>query len=110
MRKGEIWLAQLNPVKGKEQSGLRPVVILSGNAMNDHFDLVISCPLSTKIKNFPGNIILKPNRKNGLAEKSEVIVFQIRTISKERLISKLGLLEIEEMDKLDENLLKILRY
>ncbi|HBB93598.1 MAG TPA: transcription elongation factor GreAB, partial [Bacteroidales bacterium] len=36
MRQGEIWMADLNPVHGSEQQGIRPVVIISGNAMNDN--------------------------------------------------------------------------
>jgi mRNA interferase MazF len=110
MKKGEIWLAELNPVKGNEQNGQRPVLIVSGNAMNDHFDLVITCPLSSKVKNFPGNIILQPDKINGIKEKSEILVFQIRTISKQRLKVKLGKIGMEDMLKLEENLLKILRY
>ncbi|MCB9310089.1 MAG: type II toxin-antitoxin system PemK/MazF family toxin [Lewinellaceae bacterium] len=43
MQKGEIWMADLNPILGTEQSGHRPVVIISGNAMNSHFDMVITC-------------------------------------------------------------------
>ena len=110
MKKGEIWLAELNPVKGNKQNGQRPVLIVSGNAMNDHFDLVITCPLSSKVKNFPGNIILQPDKINGIKEKSEILVFQIRTISKQRLKVKLGKIGMEDMLKLEENLLKILRY
>jgi mRNA-degrading endonuclease toxin of MazEF toxin-antitoxin module len=45
MKKNEIWLADLDPQRGKEQNGARPVVVISGNAMNDHFDLVIICPI-----------------------------------------------------------------
>lgn len=110
MKKGEIWMEELNPVKGSEQSGKRPVIIVSGNAMNDHFDLVITCPLSSKVKNFPGNIILQPDNINGIKEKSEILVFQIRTISKQRLKVKLGNIGKEDMSRLEENLLKILRY
>jgi mRNA interferase MazF len=110
MKKGEIWMEELNPVKGSEQSGQRPVIIVSGNALNDHFDLVITCPLSSKVKNFPGNIILQPDNINGIKEKSEILVFQIRTISKQRLKVKLGNIGKEDMSRLEENLLKILRY
>ena len=46
MKQREIWLADLNPVKGSEQRGVRPVVILSGNSMNANLDICIVCPLS----------------------------------------------------------------
>ncbi len=110
MKKGEIWIAGLNPVIGQEQHGKRPVVIISGNAMNDHLGLVIVCPLTTKIKNFVGDIILSPNKNNGLENESEVLTFQLRTISKSRLINKLGFISTPQLDLIVENLNKILKY
>lgn len=110
MQKGEIWIADLNPNKGQEQSGQRPVVIISGNAMNGHFDLVIACPLSSKIKNFVGNVIIEPSESNGLLQKSEILVFHIRSISKDRLSKRLGKIENKEMVLIEANLNKILKY
>jgi len=49
MKQREIWLVDLNPVKGSEKEGLRPVVIVSGNAMNDNLPICIVYPLSSKI-------------------------------------------------------------
>jgi mRNA interferase MazF len=110
MQKGEIWLADLNPILGTEQSGQRPVVIISGNAMNSHFDMVITCPLSSKIKNFIGNVILEPSPTNGLTQKSEILVFQIRSISKVRLTKYVGIITNDQMEKIEENLNKILKF
>lgn len=90
MKQGEIWYADLNPVRGSEQAGYRPVVILSGNLMNKYLNLVIVAPLTTKIKNYKGNPILKPSSKNGLKKDSEILIFHLRSISKERLIEKVG--------------------
>ena len=50
MKQKEIWNISLDPVKGREQKGFRPAVIISGDAMNDNLDEVIICPLTTKIK------------------------------------------------------------
>ena len=110
MKKGEIWMADLSPNKGKEQSGQRPVVIISGNAMNAHFGLVITCPLSSKIKNFIGNVVLSPSNTNGLKQLSEILVFQIRSISKDRLVQHLGQIKTTEMAEIEDNLNKILKY
>jgi mRNA interferase MazF len=110
MKKGELWLANLNPKIGQEQSGLRPIVIVSGNAMNAHFDLVITCPLSSKIKNFIGDVILTPSPSNGLTLESEILVFQIRSISKNRLITRIGQISSTEMELLEANLAKIIKY
>ncbi|MBK9255050.1 MAG: type II toxin-antitoxin system PemK/MazF family toxin [Saprospiraceae bacterium] len=110
MKRCEILIAGLNPVSGKEQQGKRPVVIISGNAMNDHIGLVIVCPLTSKIKNFVGDIFLHPDKNNGLENESEVLIFQLRTISKSRLINRLGFIRTPQPDSIIENLNKILKY
>lgn len=110
MKQGEIWMANLDPTIDSEQKGARPVVIISGNAMNDNLGLVIVCPVSSKIKNFIGDIILEPSIENGLIYKSEILIFQVRTISKNRLISKTGHLSDSELYQIIFNLNKILKY
>lgn len=90
MKQAEIWLADLEPVKGSEQGKTRPVVIISGNTMNMHFPVVIACPLSSSIKNYEGCVVILKNKLSGLTIDSEIISFQVRTISKERLLKKLG--------------------
>lgn len=97
MRQGEIWMSDLNPVIGSEQAGRRPVVILSGNLMNKFLQVVITAPLTSKIKNYQGNPILEPSSLNGLKLESELMVFHIRSISKERLIEKIGEITKEEL-------------
>ena len=110
MRQGEIWYANLNPSEGSEQSGHRPVVIISGNLLNTHLQIVIACPLTSKIKNYKGNVVLKPNEKNGLAVSSEIMTFHIRSISKKRLIKKIGSITEEELSSIKVGLGDILRY
>ena len=97
MRQGEIWMSDLNPVVGSEQSGRRSVVILSGNLMNKFLKVVITAPLTSKIKNYRGNPILEPSSRNGLKVVSELMVFHIRSISKDRLIEKVGDIREEEL-------------
>ena len=97
MRQGEIWMSDLNPVIGSELAGRRPVVILSGNLMNKFLQVVITAPLTSKIKNYQGNPILKPSAENGLKSEFELMVFHIRSISKDRLIEKIGEITQEEL-------------
>ncbi|MEB2780154.1 type II toxin-antitoxin system PemK/MazF family toxin [Algoriphagus sp. C2-6-M1] len=97
MRQGEIWMSDLNPVIGSEQAGRRPVVILSGNLMNKFLQVVITAPLTSKVKNYQGNPILEPSQKNGLKLESELMVFHIRSISKDRLIEKIGEISNNEL-------------
>lgn len=88
MKQGEIWHANLNPSKGSEQAGHRPVLIMSGDLMNSFLKVVIVCPLTRKIKNYKGNLVLTANEINGLETESEVLSFHIKSISKERLTKK----------------------
>jgi mRNA interferase MazF len=103
-------MADLNPVKGSEQKVIRPVVIISGNAMNDHLGICIVCPLSSKIQNYAGCLVLKKDPLNGLTHDSEVITFQVRTISGERLISKTGEISIPQLEILKKGLIEVLTY
>lgn len=110
MKQGEIWYVDLNPVKGSEQAGYRPVVIISGNLMNEYLNIVICCPLTSKIKNYKGNLVLNPDPKNKLDKISEVLTFHVRSISKERLIKKVGDISKEEVSYIKKGLNEILTY
>ena len=110
MKQRDIWLADLNPVKGSEQRGIRPVVIISGNAMNDNLNIAIICPLSSKIKQYAGSIVLQKDEQNGLSDDSEIITFQVRTIAQERLIKKLGQISEKELVNIKMGLNDILTY
>ncbi len=92
----EIWLADLEPVKGSEQGGKRPVVVISGDTLNTTLPISICCPLSSKIKKYPATLLLQPTEENGLETESEIIVFQVRTIAQSRLIKKVGIITPEE--------------
>ena len=110
MKQAEIWEMYFNPVKGSEQSGRRPAVIISGNALNDNLNIVIVCPLTTKIKGFKGNVILQPNLKNKLQKESEVLTFHIRSVSKERLKKKIGVISKIELKQIKKTLNDLMKY
>lgn len=104
MRQGEIWISDLNPVIGSEQAGRRPVVILSGNLMNKFLQVVITAPLTSQIKNYQGNPIIQPSSSNGLKLESELMIFHVRSISKDRLIEKVGNISDQELRQALETL------
>jgi mRNA interferase MazF len=110
MKRGEIWSADLNPSKGSEQAGFRPVLIVSGNMLNDNLPIVIVMPLTSKIKNYKGNPVLMPSTANGLNVSSEVLVFHIRSVSKDRLIQKLGVVDADELLLTMKTLNDVLKY
>ncbi|CAN0207255.1 unnamed protein product [Chrysoparadoxa australica] len=110
MRQGEIWDLYLDPVIESEQAGRRPGVIISGNVLNQYLSIVIICPLTTSVKNYKGNVILNPDKKNRLKSRSEVLVFHVRSISKTRLKSKIGNISQHELAQIKSGLNDILRY
>lgn len=110
MKQGEIWYANLNPSNGSEQAGFRPVVIVSGNLLNELLPVVIVMPLTTNIKRYKGNPVLQPTKSNGLKDISEMLVFHIRSISKDRLVERIGNIETEELQHSIRTLNDILRY
>jgi len=110
MKQGEIWEMYFDPIKGSEQGGRRPAVIISGNLLNSYLNMVIACPLTTSIKNYKGNLILEPDEMNGLEQTSEVLTFHIRSVSKNRLKSKVGQIPLKDVEFIKSTLSDILRY
>lgn len=110
MRQGEIWEMYFDPTQGSEQSGRRPAVIISGNLLNKYLKVVIVCPLTTKVKNYKGNVVIDPDSVNGLYTQSEVLVFHVRSVSKDRLKKKLGSISAAQLGEIKQGLDDILRY
>ncbi len=93
-----IFWADLNPVKGSEQAGKRPVLVISEEAVNQALPIVtIVCLTSLKPgrKVYPIEVLLDPKETN-LPQQSIVMAHQIRSISKERLAEKCGSIENED--------------
>ncbi len=110
MKQGEIWYADLEPIRRSEQSGKRPVVIISGAVMNISLQIVIVCPLTSVIKNIKGCIVVHKNEINNLKKNSEILVLQVRTISKTRLSKKLGEVTTNEVDLIKQGVSLYLDY
>ncbi len=90
VKRGEVWLVSLDPTKGREQAGTRPCLVMSADGFNKtHLDLVLVFPITSKEKGFPTHVEIDPP-EGGLTLKSYVKCEDLRSISKERLIKKLG--------------------
>ena len=100
INKGDVYLADLDPVVGSEQGGIRPVVILQNNIGNKYSQTTIIAPMTTKKKSYVP-MHFKP-RENFLAKSSILLLEQIRTIDKNRLIKRIGALSDDNMKKIDE--------
>lgn len=103
--RGEIYYADLDPVKGSEQGGIRPVVILQNDIGNKFSPTTIIAPISSKTykSNIPTHIYL--SKRNGIQKDSIVMLEQIRIIDKERLLDKIDELSEKEILKINKSLL-----
>ena len=110
MKQGDIFWADLDPTIGQEQRGSRPVVIISGNALNRNLRIRIVCPLSSHIKHLKGCVIVKKNKINNLETDSEVIPFQVRSISTDRLRTKMGEITVEQLELIKNGLFEMLIF
>ena len=104
--RGEIRWADLNPVKGKEQAGLRPVLILSQDVFNERSGTVIAMAIASQSQRagFPLTLELAPD---DLPKRSWVKISQIRTLSTERIGRKIGAVLPEELAQIIEGLIEI---
>lgn len=107
MKKGEIWLSELPSLKGHEQMGIRPVLLLAETESN--ISIVLPFTSNMQSLNFLNTIEINPSNKNGLKASSIVMVFQIRAIDKKRLKKKIGELEESALKKIDIILKDMLR-
>ena len=102
--RGDLFFANLNPVKGSEQGGKRPVVILQNDVGNKFSPTVIVAAITSRTRkkaNMPTHVSLD----NAALEKdSQVLLEQIRTLDKARLIKKVGKLTQDEMRAIDNSL------
>ena len=102
VKRGELYYADLSPVVGSEQGGIRPVLIVQNDVGNKHSPTVIAAAItSQRDKNhLPTHIAVQAD-KCGLAKDSIVLLEQIRTIDKRRLKDKMGELDLNSMTKVD---------
>jgi mRNA interferase MazF len=105
--RGEIYWADLNPVRGSEQGGLRPVLILSHDVFNARSGTVIAVALTSQAQRagFPLTLELTSST---LPKQSWVKISQIRTLSVDRLSNKLAELSPEELSRIIEGLNEII--
>jgi mRNA interferase MazF len=102
IRRGEIVLANLEPVVGSEQGRTRPVLIIQNDDSNEFSPTTIVAPITTKIytKEFATNVEIESS-DSGLKNRSTILLNQIRTIDRSRIVRKISFLDREIMDKVD---------
>jgi mRNA interferase MazF len=107
MKRGDVYDARLDPTEGHEQAGTRPVVIVSRDAINANFSVVLAVPCTTyrpKRRLYPSHVLIEAP-DGGLSNDSVALAEQVRAITHERLGNRRGMLCARTMVKLDQALL-----
>jgi len=103
IRRGDVYYADLNPVVGSEQGGVRPVLILQNNTGNRYSPTVIAAAITGRPKKLlPTHVFIGCG--NGLYKGSFVLLEQIRTLDRERLLNYAGRINEQKMEEIDEAL------
>jgi mRNA interferase MazF len=102
IKRGEIYFADLNPVIGSEQGGMRPVLIIQNDIGNKHSPTVIAAAITSQKgkSKLPTHILLNA-RDCGLTRDSVVLLEQVRTLDKNRLKERMGELDDDSMNRVD---------
>lgn len=111
IRRGWVYLADLNPRRGAEPGKVRPVVVLQTDALNEVHPSVVVCPFTTDIH--PQASLLRVHLRRGqagLEKDSDIMVDQVRAIDARRLLRPLGAVSTETLRDVLKNLALLLEY
>ncbi len=102
VNRGEIWLAALNPVRGSEQAGKRPVLVMQTNSINRFTTTVLTIPFTTNLRRaaLPSCVKISAG-EGGLSSDSVALCHQLRVLDKTRLTKKLGEVGDETLEKIE---------
>ena len=103
IKRGDIFYADLRPVVGSEQGGIRPVLIIQNDTGNRYSPTVIAAAITSQTgkAKLPTHIALPVDHSCGLSRDSVVLLEQIRTLDKKRLREKMGRLDDKLMHQVD---------
>jgi mRNA interferase MazF len=106
IQRGDIWWADLNPTRGREQSGIRPVLILSCNALNRNSGTVICIPLTSSEPRagFPLTLEITSTK---LPKRSWAKISQVRVLSTDRLTEKIAAIDSSELEQIQSGLIEL---
>jgi mRNA interferase MazF len=105
VKRFDVYLVNLDPTMGSEIQKTRPCLIISPDEMNRHIRTVIIAPMTTAGKDYPTRVSCRFKRKKG-----EIVLDQIRTIDKSRLVNKLGSIEPQIQAEVISVLQKLFAY
>ncbi len=100
-KRGEVYLANLDPTIGTEIRKTRPVLIVQNDTYNKYDSTTVVAPITSTVKNLGPSKVLVASPKGGLNMESVILLKQIRAIDKRRLVKKLGTLEKQTVQAVD---------
>ena len=107
--RGEVWLADLNPTRGHEQAGRRPVLVVSEDIFNrGPAGLAIVLPMTSTLRDIPSHVPVAPP-EGGLKTRSAILCEAVRSVSIERLVVRWGAVEKRTMTAVEDRLRILLR-
>ena len=112
MKQGEVWLIDLDPTVGAEMNKTRPAVIVNDDQLGK-LPLEVIVPVTDWKEHYsvaPWMVAINPSSQNGLAKKSSIDCFQIRSVSKNRLIKRIGNITFSELLQVQERIAKVIGY
>ena len=103
LRRGDILLVNFEPVKGSEQGRIRPAIIIQNNLLNKFSPLTIVAPITSKVyeKEYPTNVLVR-KEDSVLNIDSTILLNQMRTIDRRRIIKRIGILNTFLMNNIDK--------
>lgn len=105
VKRGELYYADLSPVVGSEQGGVRPVLVVQNDTGNKYSPTVIAAAVTSRIHKAKLPTHIELPQAFGLAKDSVILLEQIRTIDKKRLMSRIGELPAATMSRVNRAIL-----
>jgi len=105
IKRGNVIRVRLDPVKGSEQAGERPAIVLSPDVINEHSPVIVIAAVTSKKteKIYPFEVAIDPP-EGGLIKKSKALLIHLRYIDKRRIVGSYGSLSEKTLEKIDEAL------
>ena len=110
IKRGDLYYADLSPVIGSEQGGIRPILIIQNNVGNKYSPTVIAAAITSKMNKAKLPTHIEIDTTCGLPKDSVILTEQLRTLDKKRLIDKIGNIDDSAMDKVNNALLVSLGF
>ena len=103
-RRGEIYLVEVDPARGREIQKTRPALIIQNDIGNKHSPVTIVAAITSKLSPtpYPVEVVVSPTKGNGLTAASAIKLGQIRSVDRQRLVKRAGVVDAATMRKVDE--------